>query len=85
MQFRTPKHPPAFPSANGPGFKGLSVRDYFASHAMSGMLADPNVTLEGNGCNRIARLAYVMADAMLAARDDGAPDEQGVSVQPLNI
>jgi hypothetical protein len=56
----------AFPTANGSS--GMKLRDYFAAQAMSGMLADPNVTLGGDGFTRIARTAYAMADAMLEAR-----------------
>jgi len=42
---------------------GISIRDYFAARAMQGMLA--------NGETNIAALiqaAYIMADAMLKAR-----------------
>lgn len=50
---------------------GMSVRDYFAAAALQGMLAtwtpeqvfDPAVT---------ARVAYRLADALVAAREGGA-------------
>ena len=84
MQFK-PKHLPAFPSPSGFSYKGLSVRDYFASHAMSGMLAAPTVTLDGDGYNRIARVAYEIADAMLAARGEEPQVEQSASIEPLEF
>lgn len=49
---------------------GMSLRDWFAGHAMSGLLAnkgDPDDYL-----TMAARDAYRVADAMLAARKVGA-------------
>lgn len=45
---------------------GMTLRDYFAAKAMEGMLADPN---SGGSSTVIARCAYEIADAMLAARE----------------
>jgi hypothetical protein len=44
---------------------GMTLRDYFAAKAM------PHVynRIESGGFERVARLAYEMADAMLAARE----------------
>lgn len=50
---------------------GMALRDYFAAKAMGGMLADPNVKLDGNLPTKLAELAYTVADAMLAAREMG--------------
>jgi hypothetical protein len=43
------------------GFQGLSLRDYFAAQAMASMA-------RGNDPGETAQMAYIMADAMLAAR-----------------
>lgn len=60
---------PAFPSwcpetMNGPEY-GISLRDYFAAKAQSGMLANYNVI---NTPEHVAKMAYAHADAMLAER-----------------
>ena len=57
----------AFPTSN---VNGMHMRDFFAAQAMSGLLADPNVTLEGDGYRRTARIAYAMADMMMEVRDE---------------
>lgn len=65
---------PAFPSIDVTGghpqtlaFTGMSMRDWFATHAMQ---ADLNYQgLEGrDDVRHIAAMAYQMADAMLEAR-----------------
>lgn len=58
---------PAFP-VNGPNgdHPGMSLRDYFSAKAMQGILADHEVTSQWPV---IAKCAYAMADAMLAARE----------------
>ncbi|SOY79968.1 conserved hypothetical protein [Cupriavidus taiwanensis] len=48
---------------------GMTMRDYFAAKALGGMLADPNVRLDGDAANAIAGIAYDLADAMLKARE----------------
>jgi hypothetical protein len=54
------------------GKDGMSLRDYFAAAALQGFLAQPL----DSGCNYVPRLcaqsAYDFADAMLAARKEGA-------------
>lgn len=45
-----------------------SLRDYFAARAMQGMLACP-VQPESAGADVFARDAYMLADAMLKARE----------------
>lgn len=61
---------PAFPSQ---GYEGLTIRDYVAIKAMQGWLASypesnqhPVVTHHEN---MVAELSYLMADAMLKARE----------------
>lgn len=43
------------------GFQGLSLRDWFAGQALASMA-------RGNDPGETAQMAYIMADAMLAAR-----------------
>jgi hypothetical protein len=47
---------------------GLSVRDWFAGMAMQGLLIDGPLPAP----DRVASVAYTMADAMLRARTRGA-------------
>lgn len=59
--------------------EGMSLRDYFAGQALAGMLAgftklsdDPMLAEQGiirNQPNDMSELAYLHADAMLAARE----------------
>lgn len=62
---------PAYPTQ---GCEGLTVRDYFAAKAMQGWLASypesnqhPVATHHEN---MVAELSYLMADAMLKAREE---------------
>jgi hypothetical protein len=50
----------------------MSLRDYFAARALAGSLADPEVVAADK--RRLARFCYQMADAMLAEREQDAPD-----------
>jgi hypothetical protein len=55
----------------------MSLRDWFAGQAMPTLLADPSVNevAESHGVQPrvlLAKLAYQVADAMLAARKAGA-------------
>ena len=72
---------PAFPLQSigpdfAPGYAGMSLRDYFAAKAMNafvaGLLSDGEPVIKGD-YKDIARRAYEIADAMLAARK---PDPQ---------
>lgn len=52
---------------------GMSLRDYFAAKALTGVHAEYLVMLDGRDCTRddyhnIAADAYTLADAMLKAR-----------------
>jgi hypothetical protein len=61
---------PAFPVGSGDMRDpvGMTLRDYFAATAMQGLFAaGGGVT---RGAEEWARLAYTMADAMLAARKE---------------
>lgn len=49
--------------------EGLSIRDWFAGQALCGYLPDPSVSDRGGGMRLIAKAAYDMADAMIAARN----------------
>lgn len=52
------------PTQNEPiNNQGLTVRDYFATHAMEGMVTDVVVDAQ-----KIARMAYELADAMMKER-----------------
>lgn len=56
----------AFPDE---GNFGISIRDYFASRAMQGMLAACTGWSDAYQ-ERMAKASYKMADEMLKARDD---------------
>lgn len=47
--------------------QGISVRDYFAAHALAGMLYHEQAFEQPS---RVGAWAYEYADAMLAARED---------------
>lgn len=70
---------PAFPNE---GFQepenlpqnGMSLRDYMAAKAMQAMVANPETDTGANSVENAAKMisawAYVIADAMLSARED---------------
>lgn len=65
---------PAFPF--GTAFAGMTLRDYFAAQALTGaqvwdaVLNGKNAMLAGGGTDKLAEIAYAVADAMLKARND---------------
>ena len=78
----TPNNPPAFPNdchpSNDPdgklGYRGMTLRDYFAAKAMQGDWANPSDGAYSNVSNgadmeKRVRLYYMMADAMLKERE----------------
>ena len=82
-----PENPPAFPRDHRHlGHNGMTLRDWFAGQALTGILANSeNVhagaepTNSALSCNPqpfagwVARASYLVADAMLAHREkDGA-------------
>jgi len=70
---------PAFPvpdshHANGQvqyGANGMTLRDWFAGQALAGLLASPRGPVDGGAITDswVAENAYIVADAMLRARD----------------
>lgn len=62
---------PAYPTQ---GYEGLTVRDYFAAKAMQGWLASypesEQHPVATHRENMVAELSYLMADAMLKAREE---------------
>ena len=63
-----PKVPKAFPNAFWREDDGMDLRDYFASDAMKGLLSDPNWRIDAD-FEDTAYAAYMMADAMMKARE----------------
>ena len=61
----------AFPisDASGPIQSGLTMRDYFAGQALTGLSNVGNIDLYDTAYERIAHEAYRFADAMLSARN----------------
>lgn len=59
---------PAFPRTQWPNETGMSLRDYFASQAMQGMLSACTGWSESDQ-ERLAKCSYKMADEMMKARD----------------
>jgi hypothetical protein len=58
---------PAFPVAYGGGrIEGMTLRDYFAAKAMQGILV--GIECDPATVPHVAESAYILADAMLKAR-----------------
>jgi hypothetical protein len=64
---------PAFPRAMNGVPEGMSLRDYFAAHALTGMvgtlLQDLIKADSTNAIHTITDGCYLLADAMLVSRD----------------
>jgi hypothetical protein len=64
---------PAFPAPTTKPlenyYPGISVRDYFAAKAMVFYFAGPDAKVISKQPDDIARWCYIMADAMLKARE----------------
>lgn len=69
---------PAFPQCqtrkSSPGLDvlvstwgGMTLRDYFAAHALQGLMADSNVNAD---CETLCHAAYQLADGMLKVRKE---------------
>lgn len=62
---------PAYPTQE---YEGLTLRDYFAGQAMQGWLASypesEQHPVATHHENMVAELSYLMADAMLKAREE---------------
>lgn len=69
---KMPENPPAFPQSqtdltrHGEG-RGMTLRDYFAGQALIAIASDGNDKLE-LGKDDLAKIAYIIADAMLQER-----------------
>jgi len=76
-------NPPAFPSGNevtlgdwrSSGHSGMTLRDYFAAQAMTGAqvwdaVINGKNTQFSAGTEKLAEVAYAVADAMLFAREE---------------
>jgi hypothetical protein len=61
-----PGYLPAFPTEADADYKGMNLRDYFAGQFIQG--GDP-VDFDIRMRHDVAKYAYMMADAMLAARN----------------
>jgi hypothetical protein len=61
----------------------LDLRDWFAGHALEGLLAGPNAPKKSRTesseqyANRVAEEAYLFADAMMRRRSENKPSEPG--------
>ena len=53
---------------NTPPIQNITLRDYFAAAAMQGLLTSEIVGEYSN--THVANIAYMVADAMIAERDD---------------
>ena len=63
-------YPPAFPvSADTKTFQGMSLRDYMAAKAIEGATVSAASNVRFNHA-LIAEEAYLLADAMLKAREE---------------
>jgi hypothetical protein len=64
---------PAFPNEGGPGNlwneKGMTLRDYFAAKAMQSLIIANGPAPQGGWPTYAERTAYLVADAMLKARE----------------
>ena len=60
----------AFPNVHDPKTgsmsHGMSLKDYFAAHALQAMIAEPSLKATPE---EFAQRAYMVAEAMLKARD----------------
>ena len=66
---------PAIPTGSN---YGMTLRDWFASQALIGMMAYNGT----KGCGYMAKVAYEYADAMLAARENyGKKSEEALQVK----
>lgn len=72
----TPENPPAFPFVEPPTTcnlnPGMTLRDWFAGQALQGLLASGPHDINPR---EYAQDSYEYADAMLAARQEGARHE----------
>jgi hypothetical protein len=70
---------PAFPTVfvepkYGLGYKGMTLRDYFAGQALAGILSSGDIKIGNIGSDpwpaaTLTQSCYIIADAMLKARE----------------
>jgi len=61
--------PTLFPEEHyGTGYRGMTLRDWFAGQALAGLLANPREDYSGTTREDKAVESYRQSDAMLAAR-----------------
>lgn len=75
---KTKKKDPRTPvSLSDPRVQNMSLRDYFAAHALAGLLSCPDTVMAAKGFEEtsgttvsrlVSELAYMFADRMLEAR-----------------
>jgi hypothetical protein len=65
------RNPEAFPLTNDYFRGGMSLRDYFASAVITGLIANPKNSGEAD---IVAEVAYMVADAMLKVRESKTDD-----------
>ena len=69
------KNPPAFPvfpetgGGHAAAFQGMTLRDYFAAKAMQALIIANGPAPQGGWPTYAERTAYLVADAMLKARE----------------
>jgi hypothetical protein len=76
MNYAQMNSAPAFPVSFKWGkelrqYNGMTLRDYFAAKAVQGLIASPRGTPDGRDATDTyyAKCAYLMADAMIKARE----------------
>lgn len=52
------------------GYEGMTLRDYFAAHAMQALLGKLTDGVRPQDCVVMAEDAYFLADAMIKAREE---------------
>lgn len=68
---------PAFPAMGNTTYSGMSLRDWFAGQALTGLAPKfhGQLSLDDNHAKWISVFAYAIADAMLSARSTPKGDE----------
>ena len=65
---KTPAFPQQFNGTTEPSLSGMTLRDYFAAKAMTGLLTAEIVGEYTN--EHIANISFLIADAMMKARTE---------------
>jgi hypothetical protein len=78
-----PPLPRVFPNRETE-FTGLSLRDYFAGHALQGLLAS-GVWSSAKDHKSLTKAAYNLSDHMLAHRDATDPDVEQERIENMSL